>query len=133
MLAGYHFLAGLNLQHRVAMVCMLGAGNRIGEDALPLFRGKLVRVMADADEEKVKVRKRTDGSEYEVRSLPGLDAALRWKKQLCESGAIAETYDLRDLVRADGKPVKDLNDMALCSAETLVEEGLLEAFTNWNF
>lgn len=128
MLAGYHFLAGLSMDHAVAVCCMLGGGNRIAGDCLPFFKGKLVRVLADADEPKV--REQPQGQKV---LMPGWEAARRWQEQLKGAGAVVETYDLFDLVTFDGRPVKDLNDMAKVNARTFTEENLAEAFTAWNF
>jgi len=53
---GPDFLAALALAHAgaveslVAPVCMTGSSCHIDNDALPLFRGKRVRIFADADE-----------------------------------------------------------------------------------
>jgi hypothetical protein len=49
MLAAYHFLLRHRMLDRVAVVCMLGAGNRMHAEALPYFKGKRVRIMVDAD------------------------------------------------------------------------------------
>ena len=65
--------------------------------------------------------------------MPGWEAARRWQEQLKGAGAVVETYDLFDLVTFDGRPVKDLNDMAKVNARTFTEENLAEAFTAWNF
>lgn len=133
MLAAYHFLWGYSMLGKVAVCCMLGASNRIAEDALPFFRNKLVRIMADADETKAKTLTGAGGTERVKYTTPGLDAALRWQHQLAGAGAVAETYSLYNLVQFDGKPVKDLNDLAQCSAKTIKEENLGEAFCSWDF
>ena len=133
MLAAFHFISGLCLDHAVAVCCILGAGNRIADDALPFFKGKMVRVIADADPVKELVTKHVNGTETVRKSMPGFDAALRWKEQLRGAGACAEVYDLRGIDRADGKPVKDLNDMALCNAATVLQLKLCDAFTEWKF
>ena len=78
----------------VAPACMTGAGCRIHEDALPLFRGKRVRIFADADE-------------------PGQAALHRWTEQLQEVQAEVDGYSFDGLLKTDGSPVEDLNDFLL--------------------
>lgn len=154
MLAAYHFLRRYRMLERVAVVCMLGAANRIREDALPFFEGKRVRIMVDADPLK-------DVVEPKMRKLPGMEAAARWSAQLREVGAVVETfcvgpiYDAEGLrvwastwgpmwsgavpVLADGlrmpsgELVKDLNDLALCGPEVLGLADVRDAFVAWDF
>jgi hypothetical protein len=134
MLAAYHFLWGFSMLESVAVCCMLGAGQRIGEDALPFFRERVVRILADADETKVKeLRPGPDGQERFKYSTPGLDAAKRWEEQLRGVGALVESCSLYGLVQCDGSPVKDVNDLAKCSAKTVMEEGIGELFCKWDF
>ena len=121
MLAAYHFLHRWRMLDRVAVVCMLGAGNRMRAEALPAFEGKRVRIMMDADEV------RADGS------APGVEAAARWQGQLVEAGAVVETFSLYGLTMPDGQAVKDLNDLARCPAETTDADEVREAFTVWDF
>ena len=102
-------------------MCMLGAGNRIRPVALPMFAGKWVRIMMDADEPKA------DGK------AAGVEAAARWQEQLTEAGAVVEVFSLYGLTRQDGAQVKDLNDMARCGAEVLQSREVVEAFTAWDF
>jgi len=152
VLAAYHFLWGWGLLDRVAVVGMLGASARIAEEALRHFDGCRVRIMMDADELR-------DSSEAAKRKIPGLEAAKRWTEQLTAAGATVETFNLGPayeaeslsayyrgeigpeavevlvpgLVRADGLPVKDLNDLALCEAETVDSSEIREAFFDWEF
>lgn len=128
MLAGYHFLSGLDLLGSVSVVCMLGGGNRINEAALAYFRGARVRIMMDADPERVM---RTSRSIKLIR--PGTEAAARWTEQLTKAGAVVETFSLYGLQTAAGQPVKDLNDLALCAAEVVSSDEILEAFFEWDF
>jgi hypothetical protein len=125
MLAAYHFLQGFDLLGEVAVVCMLGAGNRMAADALPAFHGKRVRILMDADEPK--------GKEGQKPKAAGLEAAARWQEQLTLAGAGAETYSLYGLKKASGEPVKDLNDLALCDGETLSDPEIIDAFFEWDF
>jgi hypothetical protein len=126
MLAAYHFLWGFEMLPHVAVVCMLGAGNRIAEEALDYFDGTRVRIMMDEDTEK---RVKTGKGEKWMK--PGAEAAARWTQQLTMAGASVETFSLRGLRRADGKLVKDLNDLALCNANVVTSLDIREAFTEW--
>jgi hypothetical protein len=78
----------------VAPVCMTGAACRIHEDALPMFRGKRIRLFGHADE-------------------AGQYAIERWAEQLSAIQADADGFFFEGLVKADGSPVKDLNDFLL--------------------
>jgi hypothetical protein len=75
----------------VAPVCMGGAACSIHKDALPMFRGKRVRIFAHADE-------------------TGQGAAQRWSEQLASVQADVDGFDFSGLIKDDGSPVKDLND-----------------------
>jgi hypothetical protein len=84
----------------VAPVCMTGSSCNIHADALPQFRGKRVRIFGHADE-------------------TGQGAVRRWAKQLQSVEAEVDGFFFEDkannlqLVKADGSPVKDLNDFLL--------------------
>ncbi len=104
-LSACHFIAAEGAAGRCAPVGMLGAGHRLPDDALPLFNGKRVRIFAHVDTPDAETGERR-----------GLSAAARWESQLAEAGAVATTFDLAGLHRADGEPVKDLNDMAHIAA-----------------
>jgi hypothetical protein len=97
---GPDFLSGFALDHAgaveslVAPVCMTGSGCSIHKEALPLFRGKRVRIFADADE-------------------PGQAALQRWAEQLQEVQAEVDCYSFDGLFKTDGSPVEDLNDFLL--------------------
>ncbi len=93
ILAAHHFIHAHGREADTAAVAMLGAGNTIPADALPLFAGKRVRIMAHAD-----------------ASRAGHKAAQRWKHQLDTVGAHVDAADFTGLLMADGQPVKDLND-----------------------
>ncbi len=104
MLAAYHFLLRHRMLERVAVVCMLGAGNRLHAEALPYFKGRRVRIMVDAD--PLKDGETVRQSDHETmgqgdqmkrpklkkRSMPGMEAAARWSAQLTEVGAAVETF-----------------------------------------
>ena len=93
LLAAYDIARRLGLQDIVAPVAMLGASNRIPDDALRHFAGKRVRIFCHDDE-------------------AGEKAVARWGQQLTGAGIEADGYSFAGLVQADGKPVKDLNDFA---------------------
>jgi len=97
---GPDFLAAFALAHAgaveslVAPVCMTGSGCSIHKEALPMFRGKRVRIFADADD-------------------PGQAALQRWAEQLRKVQAKVDDFDFTGLIKCDGSPVKDLNDFLL--------------------
>lgn len=82
------------IEQYVAPVCMTGASCRIHEDALPLFRGKRVRIFGHADE-------------------AGRKAIQRWADQLRSVQAEVDGFFFTELLKADGSPVGDLNDFIL--------------------
>ena len=114
LLAAHHFIHTHRRKEDTAAVAMLGAGNKIPADALPLFADrnipeacypvqwpepgepvqfpcKHVRIFAHADN-------------------PGRTAAKKWAEQLESAGATVDAADFTGLLMADGSPVKDLND-----------------------
>jgi hypothetical protein len=78
------------VENLVAPVCITGASCRIHEDALPLFRGKRVRIFGHADK-------------------AGRDAVVKWAGQLHTLAEVDE-FEFSGLIKRDGSPVKDLND-----------------------
>lgn len=131
MLAAYHFLHGFGRLEQVAVVSILGTSNRICAEALPYFKGTRVRIMMDADEIKERRTKCADGTEDVIRSRAGIDAAARWTDQLTEAGATVGVANMEGLVRADGQPVKDLNDLALCDSMVVGSETIADFFCEW--
>ena len=91
LLAALHFIVIEGRACDCFPVAMLGAGQRIHSAALPLLAGKRIRIYADADE-------------------PGREAARRWKAQLVAVRCRVDAVDFSGLRKADGSPVKDLND-----------------------
>ncbi len=89
LLAACHYIE--KMDSACFPVAMLGAGQRIHPDALPLFAGKRIRICAHADK-------------------PGRDGAERWAAQLATVGAEVDIADFSGLRKRDGAPVKDLND-----------------------
>jgi len=108
LLAACHFITAEGRERDVAPVTMLGGCPRIHADALPLFRGKHVRIFPHFDD-------------------TGDNAANRWAEQLTEAGADVDAFSLAGLRRADGEPVKDLCDLAAIHADDFEEHRCL-----WN-
>ena len=89
-LAAFEVVVREQALDRVAPVAMLAAGSSIAADALPLFKGKHVRIIPHADP-------------------AGRNGAMRWKDQLLEAGA--SKVDFFQLNGDDeSSPIKDLND-----------------------
>jgi hypothetical protein len=93
LLAAFHLAWCLGVESQIAPVAMLGASNRIPEDALQHFAGKRVRIFQHDDQ-------------------PGRDAGAVWAAQLTAVGVEVDGFDFGGLLRADGEAVKDLNDFA---------------------
>ena len=91
LLAAHHFIHAHKREADTAAVAMMGESLAIATDALPLFAGKRVRIMAHADE-------------------AGRIAAQKWAEQLASVRATVDAADFTGLLMADGSPVKDLND-----------------------
>jgi len=93
LLAGLHLAWCADAEDRIAVVSILGAGNRIPDQALPAFTGHHVRIFGHADE-------------------PGQKAGQRWARQLAGAGVTVTGFTFAGLVQSDGSPVNDLNDFA---------------------
>jgi hypothetical protein len=92
---------------KVAPICMSGAACHIHAEALPMFRGKRVRIFGHADE-------------------AGQRATRVWAEQLSRVQAEIDGFGFYGLFKCGGSPVKDLNDFLLvdsqasdCTAEIL--------------
>ena len=157
MLAAYDLLDQHGMVERVAVVCMLGAGNRMREDALPHFQGCRVRIMVDAD--PLKDQNEPINGHLQPRKIPGMEAALRWQEQLREAGAAVETFHIgaiyepehlaewydrkrnaadvgilhSGLCDADGVPLKDVNDVVKAGAVLVHDDAMSEAARCWDF
>jgi len=83
---------------RCVPVAMLGGTLNIHPEALPLFKGKRVRIFGHDDE-------------------AGREAAERWARQLEPVGADVDAFSFAGLVKADGSPAKDLNDCLHLNAD----------------
>jgi len=122
MLAGYHFLTLFKQLNKVAVCAMLGASCSICAEALPFFERKRVRIIMDVDEANKK-----------TGLIPSFEAAARWTRQLTEIGAAVESFSLAGLIRKDGQPVKDLNDLAMVNEDAWLDEELRQAFFDFDF
>lgn len=92
LIAAFEVIAREEAQNRVCPVAMLSAGAAISTDALPLFKGKTVRIVPHDDK-------------------AGRTAAVRWKKQLVDAGATKVEFLLPSADKeGQTSPVKDLND-----------------------
>lgn len=96
-LAAFHFLHHFGVRD-VLPVAMLGRGagklGGIDPGALCLLGGKRVRIYVHAD---------LDGG--------GIRSAMAWATQLQAHGCAVDYCTFNGLLRADGSPAKDLNDM----------------------
>jgi hypothetical protein len=157
MLSAFHFLRLWHskrhpLLQDVAVVAMLGASNRMREDAMVHFKGCRVRIMVDADTPK-------DDEIKSKRKLVGLEAAHRWQGQLTEAGAAVELFYVGDIFNPehvgewhegkrlageievmvegykmkDGGKVKDLNDLAKCGEDVIESQDVEQAMRAWDF
>ena len=108
-LAAFHFAIDQGEAEKIAPVCMGGAGLRLPAECLPAFAGKRVRIFVHDDE-------------------AGHAAFERWAGQLADAGAEVDGFDFAGLVRDDGAPVADLNDLARIGADSWDEwRGLVDA------
>ena len=101
-LSALHFR--LEQKINVIPVAMLGATTRIEAEALPVFKGRRIRVFAHHD---------ANGQ--------GREAAQKWGEQLLAAGAHVDGWSFEGLRKADGSPVKDLNDCTRIHPEHLLE------------
>jgi hypothetical protein len=106
LIAALHFAWAEDLESKVTPVAMLGASLTIPDDALPLFKGKRVRIFPHLDD-------------------AGQDAAVRWERQLTEAGADVDCFSLGGIRMNDGGPVGDLNDLALLHADDFEDDRAL--------
>ena len=107
LLAALHFIHARDAETLAFPLALLGASQRIHEDALPILAGKRVRIFPHADP-------------------AGTKAANRWAAQLEAVGADVDCFSFAGLRKADGSPVGDLNDATQIHPEDAHElEGLL--------
>lgn len=99
MLATFHLAKCVGMSELLAVVGILGAGNRIPSACLPFFRSKRVRIFAHADK-------------------AGESAGMAWAAQLIAAGVDVDGFSFSGLVRSDGDAVKDVNDFSHLDAAT---------------
>lgn len=87
---------------RCVPVAVLGATQRIHQDALPLFAGKRVRIFGHNDD-------------------AGREGVESWARQLETVAADVDAFDFSGLQRVNGEPVNDLNDALMMNAVSLSE------------
>jgi hypothetical protein len=104
MLAAFHFAIEQGVAELVAPVCMASSGISFPGEVLTRFDGKRVRVFLDDDAE-------------------GAAAFARWAEQMRDAGAVVDGFTFDGLTRADGEPVKDLNDVCQLSADSWEQWG----------
>jgi hypothetical protein len=98
-LAAFHHAHASGLSERVAPVCMIGETLDIAGECLSGFTGKRVRIFVHAD-------------------ATGLAAAQRWATQIRGHASRVDGFTFDGLFRTDGKPVKDLCDLASIGADS---------------
>lgn len=98
LLAALHFARAEGSAERIGVVAMLGASNRIPDDALPHFQDKRVRIFPHDDE-------------------AGLKAAAVWEKQLRLAGAETDCFRVGGVALDGGGVSKDLNDLVWMDAD----------------
>ena len=80
LLAAHHLALLAGVENDVGVVAMMGAGQKIHREALPLFTGKRVRITPHSDD-------------------AGQVAAKRWHDQLCVVDATVDAFRLEGLRR----------------------------------
>ena len=112
LLGAFHLAWCAGVEERIAAVAMMGASNRIPEDALRYFADKRVRI-------------------FPHRDKAGSDAGKLWAWQLIAAGVKADGFSFTGLMRADGVPIQDLNDFAHVHPDQweAEREGIEEAFS----
>ena len=106
LLAAHAFIWAEGREHDAAAVAMLGASSPIADEALELFRGRKVRFVVHAD-------------------TAGANGLNQWGPQLRGIAASRDSICFKCLHRADGEPVKDLNDALLVDADTFEKARIL--------
>ena len=106
LLAAHAFIWAEGREADAAAVAMLGASTAIAEKALEAFRGRKVRFVVHAD-------------------TAGTKGLSRWGAQLRGIAASRDSICFEGLHRADGQPVKDLNDALLVDATTFERARIL--------
>ena len=93
LVAALHLAWCAGFENRIGVVAMLGASNRIPEQALRQFIRKRIRIFQHNDD-------------------AGREAGARWATQLLAADVEVDGFSFAGFMRSDGAPVKDLNDFA---------------------
>jgi hypothetical protein len=102
LVAGYHYAEPVG---DWLPVTILGAGvTKLHPEALALLRGKRLRIVSHVDP-------------------AGVGAREKMGRELKRAGAEVDWFDLEGLRKADGSPIKDLNDCTDIHAEDADEMG----------
>lgn len=110
LLAALSLAGAEGLGDHVAPVAMLGAANRIPNEALPYFKSKKVRIFPHLDD-------------------AGQRAAATWTTQLIRAGAKVKCVSLAGIPMATGQMVKDLNDVCRAHPDAFAgDRGLTRLF-----
>lgn len=108
-LAALHFTLAHNSDCLPVAFLGAGVGSAIHSEALPLLRGLRGRLYPHHESNGV-----------------GVAAARKWAAQFADAGAHVDAFSFADLRKADGSPVKDLNDCTSIHPDDAHElEGLL--------
>ena len=91
-LAAFGHAYGHEVEDRVAPVMMSGASVSIRAEALPLFKGKRVRIFVHDDRQ-------------------GHEAAARWKQQLTKYASKVDRFAFDGLTDHEGSAITDLNQL----------------------
>ena len=103
-LAAMHFALAQGCEDSVGIVALLGAAVRIPDECIPFFGELHVRIFIHDDGEKES----------------GMKAARAWAEQIRGTAGRVDGVTFDGLVRSDGEPVRDLND--LCSVDPVSYE-----------
>lgn len=102
LVAGHHFIWCEERERDAAVVAMLGSGLSIPAPDLLAMAGKRVRIVPHLDP-------------------AGNEACLRWFAQLTQVGCGVDVFSLVGLVKMDGAPVLDLNDLLAIHPDSFEE------------
>jgi len=83
----------------LGFACITGAGVKIDAEALTYYKGRNVRIVIHADD-------------------AGESACSSWWEQFKEAGATVDAFEVEGMLKGDGSPANDLNDVAFLSIET---------------
>jgi len=112
-LAGFHFADAEDRLSTVGVVVGLGSAIKLSSEDLEKFRGRRVRIVADAD-------------------TAGKDVTARIRRQLASCAAEVQVFELAGLNRDDDLPVKDFFDATQIGYESFEANRDLWSVTDLN-